>query len=171
MIIHAFEGLLKFDKDNKVVPALAESYETSADGLTWTFHLRSGLKWSDGSALTAKDFVYSWKRVADPATAAPYGADLLSIVTGYDEASAGNLDKLGVEAPDDNTFIVHLDAPCTYFDKIAAFAVLVPVQQATIEANGDGWTTNPATYITDGPYYMTEFTDGSQIVFTKNPNY
>ncbi len=171
MIIHAFEGLLKFDSKNEVVGGLAESWEQSKDGLTWTFHLRPNLKWSDGSALTAKDFVYSWKRVADPLTAAPYGYDLLNLVVGYEEASAGNTDALGVEATDDNTFVVHLTNPCIFFDKIAAFAVLVPVQQATIEANGDGWTTKPASYVTSGPYYMTEYTDGSQIVFLKNPNY
>ncbi len=171
MIIHAFEGLLKFDQNNDIVGGLAESWEQSEDGLTWTFHLRPDLKWSDGSALTANDFVYSWKRVADPNTAAPYGYDLLNIVAGYEEASQGNIDALQVEAPDDNTFVVHLSSPCVYFDKIAAFAVMVPVQQATIEAAGDSWATDPATYITDGPYYMTEFTDGSQIVFEKNPYY
>ncbi|MBO4375558.1 MAG: peptide ABC transporter substrate-binding protein [Lachnospiraceae bacterium] len=171
MIIHAFEGLLKFDKNNNVVPGVAESYDVSDDGLTWTFHLRKDLKWSDGSDLTAEDFVYSWKRVADPATAAPYGYDLLNMVKGYDEAEGGNVDALGVSAPDATTFVVELSTPCVYFDKICAFAVLVPVQKATVEANGEGWSTNPATYITDGPYYMTEYTDGSQIVFTKNPNY
>lgn len=171
MIIHAFEGLLKFDRNNNIVAGLAEKWNQSADGLTWTFTLRKGLKWSDGTPLTAEDFVYSWKRVADPATAAPYGYDLLNLVVGYDEASAGNLDALGVEAPDANTFVVHLENPCIYFDKIAAFAVLVPVQKATIEAAGDSWSINPKTYITSGPYYMTEFTDGSQIVFQKNPNY
>ncbi len=171
MIIHAYEGLLKFDRDNNIVAGLAEKWEQSEDGLTWTFHLRPNLKWSDGSPLTAEDFVYSWKRVADPDTAAPYGYDLLNMITGFEEASEGDLDKLGVEATDKNTFVVHLISPCIYFDKIAAFAVLVPVQKATIEANGDGWTVNPKTYITCGPYYMTEFTDGSQIVFTKNPNY
>ena len=171
MIIHAFEGLLKFDRDNNIVAGLAESWEQSSDGLTWTFQLRDGLKWSDGSALTAADFVYAWRRVADPVTAAPYGYDLLNMVEGYNEAAAGDIEKLGVEAPDERTFIVHLVNPCIYFDKIAAFATLVPVQQATISANGDGWTTEPASYVTDGPYYMTEFTDGAQIVFTKNPYY
>ncbi len=171
MIIHAFEGLLKFDKDNNIVPGMAESYDVSADGLTWTFHLRDGLKWSDGSDFTAEDFVYSWKRVADPATAAPYGYDLLNYVKGYDEAEAGNVDALAVSAPDAKTFVVELNNPCVYFDKIAAFAVMVPVQQATVEANGEAWSTNPDTYITNGPYYMTEYTDGSRIVFAKNPNY
>ncbi len=171
MIIHAFEGLLKYDQEGKVVPGLAESYEVSEDGLTWTFKLREGLKWSDGSDLTADDFVYGWRRLADPVTAAPYGYDLLNIVEGYDEAAEGNLEALGVEAPDATTFIVKLKSPCTFFDKIAAFASMMPIQQATIEANGDGWTINPETYITSGPYFMTEFTDGLQIVFEKNPNY
>ncbi len=171
MILHAFEGLLKFDKDNNVVPGVAESYDVSDDGITWTFHLRDGLKWSDGSDLTAEDFVYSWKRVANPETAAPYGYDLLNYVKGYDEAEAGNVDALAVSAPDAKTFVVELNSPCVYFDKICAFAVMVPVQKATIEANGEAWTTNPDTYITDGPYLMTEYTDGAQIVFQKNPNY
>lgn len=171
MILHSFEGLLKFDRDNNIVAGLAESWEQSDDGLTWTFHLRPNLKWSDGSALTAEDFVYSWKRVADPATAAPYGYDLLNMVVGFDKAEAGDVDALGVEAPDANTFVVHLTDPCIYFDKIAAFAVLVPVQKATVEANGESWTINPETYVTDGPYFMAEFTDGSRIVFQKNPYY
>ncbi len=171
MIIHAFEGLLKFDKNNDVTAGLAESYEVSDDGITWTFHLRDGLKWSDGSDLSADDFVYSWKRVADPMTAAPYGYDLLNCVKGYEEASEGNLDALAVSAPDKNTFVVELKSPCVYFDKICAFAVMVPVQQATVEANGESWSVNPDTYVTDGPYYMTEYTDGLQIVFEKNPYY
>ena len=171
MILHAFEGLLKFNRDNNVVAGCAEKWEQSTDGLTWTFHLRDGLKWSDGSALTAEDFVYSWRRVADPATAAPYGYDLLNMVEGFDEASAGNLEALGVSAPDAKTFVVKLSSPCIYFDKIAAFAVLVPVQKAAIDAAGDSWATAPKSYVTSGPYYMTEFTDGSQIVFEKNPYY
>ncbi len=171
MILHAFEGLLKFDQDNNVVPGVAESYEMSEDGLTWTFKLRDGLKWSDGSDLTAEDFVYSWKRVVDPMTAAPYAYDLLNYVKGFDEASEGDLDALAVSAPDPQTFVVELSNPCIFFDKICAFAVLVPVQQATVEANGESWTIDPETYVTNGPYYMTEFTDGSQIVFQKNPNY
>lgn len=78
MILHAFEGLLKFDRDNSVIAGCAEKWEQSSDGLTWTFHLRDNLKWSDGTPLTAEDFVYSWRRVADPTTAAPYGFDLLN---------------------------------------------------------------------------------------------
>ncbi|MBR4630863.1 MAG: peptide ABC transporter substrate-binding protein [Treponema sp.] len=176
MIIHAFEGLLKFDRDNNIVAACADKWEASSDGLTWTFHLRDGLKWSDGSDLTAADFVYAWQRVADPATAAPYGYDLLNVVEGFDVASTpaengGDVTKLGVSAPDAKTFVVKLTTPCIYFDKIAAFAVLVPVQAAAIAKAGDAWSTSPASYVCNGPYYMSEFTDGAQIVFKKNPYY
>ena len=171
MLITAFEGLLIVDENNQVQPGQAESWEVSEDGLTWTFHLREGLKWSDGTDLDAADFVYTYKRVADPDTAAPYSQTAVGMIAGYDEAMAGNPDALQVEAPDANTFIVHLSYPCTYFDKLAAFATLSPVQQETIEANGDAWATSPETYISNGPYYMTEWTVGQQIVFSKNPYY
>lgn len=171
MLLFAYDCLLNVDKDNKIIPGAAESYDVSDDGLTWTFHLRDGLKWSDGSALTAKDFVYSWKRVADPATAAPYGETVLGMVKGFDEAAAGNVDALGVSAPDDTTFVVQLAHPCAYFDKLAAFATLSPVNQATIEKNGDAWATQPDTYICNGPFYISEWVPSSYILFTKNPYY
>ena len=171
MIITAFEGLLIVDENNQIQPGQAESYEVSDDGLTWTFHLREGLKWSDGTDLDANDFVYTYKRVADPNTAAPYSATAVGMIAGYDEAMNGDPDALQVEAPDALTFVVHLSYPCTYFDKLAAFATLSPVQQETIEANGDSWATAPETYVSNGPYYMTDWTVGQQIVFTKNPYY
>lgn len=171
MLLFAFDTLLAVDKDNKIIPGAAESYEVSEDGLTWTFKLRSGLKWSDGSPLTAKDFVYSWKRVADPNTAAPYGETVLGMVKGFDEAAGGDVDALGVSASDDTTFVVELSHPCGYFDKLAAFGVLSPVNQATIEANGDAWATKPETYITNGPFYISDWVPSSYILFTKNPNY
>lgn len=171
MLLEAFECLLIVDQDGQLQPGQAESWETSDDGLTWTFTLRDGLKWSDGSDLTANDFVYSWKRVCDPNTAAPYAETVLGMVKGYDEAIAGNTDALGVSAPDDKTLVVELSNPCTYFGSLAAFATLSPVQEATIEANGDAWATKADTYVSNGPFYMTEFELGSHITFSKNPNY
>lgn len=171
MLIFAFDCLLNVDKDNNIIAGAAEKWENSDDGLTWTFHLRKDLKWSDGSALTAKDFVYSWKRVADPATAAPYAATVLGMVKGFDEAQKGNVDALAVSAPDDLTFVVELSNPCPYFEKLAAFATLSPVNQATIEKNGDSWATKAETYICNGPFYISEWVPSSYIVFTKNPNY
>ena len=171
MLLHSHECLLIVDQDGKLQPGQAESYEVSEDGLTWTFHLREGLKWSDGSDLTANDFVYSWKRVCDPMVAAPYAETVIGMVKGYEDAIGGNLDALAVTAPDDLTLVVELNAPCSYFGSLAAFATLSPVQQATVEANGDAWATAPETYISNGPFYMTEWVPGSHITFSKNPYY
>lgn len=171
MLLHAFECLLVVDQEGKLAPGQAESWEVSEDGLTWTFHLREGLKWSDGSDLTANDFVYSWKRVCDPLVAAPYAETVLSMVAGYEDAIGGNLDALQVVATDDRTLSVTLNAPCSYFGSLAAFATLSPVQQATVEANGDAWAIAPETYVSNGPFYMTEWEPGSHILFSKNPNY
>ena len=171
MLLHAFECLLTIDQDGQIAPGQAETWEQSEDGLTWTFHLRDGLKWSDGSDLTANDFVYSWKRVCDPMVAAPYAETVLGMVEGFDEAIGGDLDALQVSAPDDQTLEVKLSAPCTYFESLAAFATLSPVQQATVEANGDAWAIAPETYISNGPFYVTEWVPGSHIIMSKNPYY
>lgn len=171
MILHAFEGLLTLDENGQLKEGQAESWETSEDGLTWTFHLRDGLKWSDGTDLTAKDFVYSWQRVCDPNVAASYAETVLGMVKGYDEAVAGDITKLDVQAPDEKTVVVNLANPCSYFGELAAFATLNPVQQATVEANGDAWATSADTYISNGPFMMTEWVPGSHITFSKNPNY
>ena len=171
MILHTFECLLTVAEDGTLAPGQAESWETSEDGLTWTFHLRDGLKWSDGSALTANDFVYSWRRVCDPMVAAPYAETVLGMVEGYQDAIGGNLEALGVEATDDSTLVVHLSQPCSYFGSLAAFATLSPVQQATIDANGDGWAVNADTYVCNGTFYISEWVPGSYIMCTKNPNY
>lgn len=171
MLLHAFECLLTVDESGNLAPGQAESWETSEDGLTWTFHLREGLKWSDGTDLTANDFVYSWKRVCDPMVAAPYAETVLSMVAGYEDAIGGNLDALQVAAADDLTLVVTLNAPCSYFGSLAAFATLSPVQQATVDANGDAWATAAETYISNGPFYISEWVPGSHILMSKNPNY
>ena len=171
MLLHSFECLLAVDENGQLVPGQAESWETSEDGLTWTFHLRDGLKWSDGSDLTANDFVYSWKRVCNPMVAAPYAETVLSMVEGYDKAIEGDLDALQVVAQDDNTLVVTLSTPCSYFGSLAAFATLSPVQEATVTANGDAWATSAATYISNGPFYVSEWVPGSYIMMTKNPYY
>ena len=171
MLLHSFECLLAVDQNGQLAPGQAESWETSEDGLTWTFHLRDGLKWSDGSDLTANDFVYSWKRVCDPMVAAPYAETVLSMVEGYDKAIEGDLDALQVVATDNNTLVVTLSAPCSYFGSLAAFATLSPVQQATVEANGDAWATKAETYISNGPFYVSDWVPGSYIMMTKNPYY
>lgn len=171
MILTNFECLLTNDENGQIAPGAAESWEVSEDGKTYTFKLRDGLKWSDGTPLTAEDFVYSWQRVCDPNVAAPYAETVLSMVEGYDDAITGDIEKLNVEAPDDQTFVVHLKDACPYFESLAAFATLSPVQKATIEANGDAWATDASTYVSNGPFYITEWVPSSYILMEKNPNY
>lgn len=171
-IITIFEPLLLINENNEVVGGQAESWEASEDGLTWTFTMRDGLKWSDGTDLNAKDFEYSFKRMANPDTAAPYAETCLGMIDGFDAAQAGDTDALNVKASDDGkTLTIVLSYPCSYFDKMAAFATMSPVQQATVEANGDGWCTSAETFVSNGPYMITEWTPSERIVLTKNPNY
>ena len=182
-VITVFETLLIINENNEAVPGQAESWTTSEDGLTWTFTMRDGLKWSDGTELNAKDFEYSFKRMANPDTAAPYAETCLGMIDGFEEAAGfpdadgnptvePNLDALNVKASDDGkTLTIVLGYPCSYFDKIAAFAAMSPVQKATVEANGDAWCTSPDTYVCNGPYMITEWTPSERIVLTKNPNY
>ena len=177
------EPLLIIDENNEIQPGQAESYEVSDDGLVWTFHLRDGLKWSDGSDLTAADFEYSFKRLACPDTAAPYAETVVGMIDGYQDAignpdADGNTttdpdwDALNVHASEDGkTLTIQLAYPCSYFDKLCAFAAMSPVQQATVEANGDAWCTQPDTYICNGPYMITDWIPSERIVLSKNPNY
>ena len=182
-LITVFEPLLLIDENNEVIPGQAESYTVSDDGLVWTFTMRDGLKWSDGSDLTAKDLESSFKRLAAPDTAAPYAETVVGMIDGYADATGnpdedGNMttepdfDALNVVASEDGkTLTVTLSDPCADFDKLAAFAAMSPVQQATVEANGDAWCTQPDTYVCNGPYMITDWVPSERLVLTKNPNY
>ncbi len=167
MIQHTFEGLIKWVDDgtgNAVhAPGMAESWDVSEDGTVWTFHLREAT-WSDGEPVTAQDFVYSWKRLNDPATAADYSY-MITPVKGF------GTDDLAVTAVDDMTFEVELNNPCLYFADICAFPACYPVREDIVEANPDQWTTDPATYIGNGPYVITEWVHNSYILMEKNAAY
>lgn len=186
-IVHVFSGLVGFeqDKDGKMVlvPDCATELPTgvaTGDGKTaYTFKLRDGLKWSDGTALTANDFVYAWNRAADPATGADYSY-MFEVIDGYDDMmdmydENGNLKGekkfLNVTASADGTeltVVLTVDVP--YFHELCAFPAYMPVRQDLIEANGDAWATAPATYIGNGAYKVTEFTQ-TQMVLEKNENF
>ena len=182
-IITIFEPLLLINENNEVIGGQAESWEASEDGLTWTFTMRDGLKWSDGTDLNAKDFEYSFKRMVDPNTAAPYAETCLGMIDGFEEAAGfpdadgnptvdPNPEALNVKASEDGkTLTIVLSYPCSYFDKMAAFAAMSPVQQATVEANGDSWCTSADTFVSNGPYMITDWTPSERIVLSKNPNY
>lgn len=173
MLVTLFETLLIIDENLEVVPGQAESYQVSDDGLVWTFTMRDGLKWSDGTDLTAADFEYTFKRIADPVVAAPYGETVVGMIDGYDKVvETGDIENLNVVASEDGkTLTITLGTPCAYFDKIIAFGTMSPVNKATVEANGDAWATTPETYVCNGPYMIQEWVPGERIVCVKNPNY
>ena len=170
LAVNMFEGLYTYDAEGQLQPALAESTEVSEDGMTYTFTLRDGLKWSDGTDLTAKDFEYAWKRAAAPETGADYGYMFDAIAHTED----GALDVTASE--DGKTLTVKLVAPCAYFLDLAAFPAYLPVPQAQVEA-AEGWETNPgawaaeAGFVTNGAYTMTAWTHEESMVLTKNDNY
>lgn len=164
MLVHAYEGLMTLDENGTPVYGQAESHTVSDDGLTYTFKLRDGLKWSDGKPLTAEDFVWSWNRAIAPETAADYEY-MFESIEGYTEG------KLNVSAPDDRTVVVKLVAPTPYFLELCAFPTFYPVRRDIVEANPDTWTLNPSTYISNGPYALQEWVHDSHMVYKKNPNY
>lgn len=171
ILLHLFEGLYSLDQEDIPRPAQAESCDISPDGKTYTFHLREGLAWSDGSPLTAGDYVYSWQRLADPAsgTSTSY---LLAGVAGYQEVQeSGDPQKLQVSAPDDRTFVVQLNAPAAYFLDLVSSGYFLPVQQKTIAENGEQWALSPDTYVGNGPYRLKEWVPDSHILMEKNPAY
>lgn len=166
MISHLFESLIRWDDDGEgnavLKPGIAESWEVSDDGLTWTFKLRDA-KWSDGKDITADDFVYSWNRLVDPATGADYEY-MLDMVKGYDEK------KLDISAPDPKTFVVNLSVKCPYFEEICAFPAVMPVRKDIIEANKT-WTNSPETLVSNGAYKLEKWEHNSTLSMVKNPEY
>lgn len=174
IIYNTFEGLVSYSTtDGSLIPGQAEKWDISPDGLTYTFHLRPGLKWSDGSPLTANDFVYAAKRILTPATAAQYVNLYTDYVVGAEELykDPAKADGLGIQATDDNTLTVTLKAPTPFFIDIVGMWAWDPVQEATIKAKGDKWTNDAASYVSNGPFKMDEIKLGESYVLAKNPNY
>lgn len=172
-IVNCFEGLVTYNEAGEVVPGNAESWSSNDDMTVYTFKLKEGLKWSDGTALTANDYVYSAFRVLDPATAGQYVNMISDYVVNGNEYYAGEVtaEEVGIKALDDLTLEFTLAAPCPYFVDLVSMWVYFPVQQATVEANGDQWTTKAETYIGNGPFKVTEINMGESYVLEKNENY
>ena len=180
---HQFENLMKYQMINalagedanmhntEVVPGQAKSYTVSDDLCVYTFTLRDDIYWSDGEPVTANDFVYSWRRLVDPATASDYGYFLDGIVKNAAAIQTEEMAKeeLGVKAVDDKTFEVTLEAPCAYFLEMCAFASLVPLREDVVEGK-DNWT-DPANIVVNGPYIITEWVHDSYIKMVPNEKY
>ena len=166
LTVNSFSGLYAYDATGKTVPACAAGYEVSEDGLTYTVTLREGLKWSDGSDLTARDFVYSWKRAASTELSADYSY-LFSGIAGYP-------DDLQVSAPDDRTFRFVLSAPCAYMEDLMSFSVFCPVKQSAVESYA-GWKNDPggwcreAGFVSNGAYVCTAWDHDLSMTYEKNP--
>lgn len=172
LINHAFEGLMKLDKDNKIVEAQAVKYEVNEDKTVYTFTLRDGIKWSDGEPVKAEDFVYSWQRLVSPNTAADYNY-MIDMVKNANEIMEGKKkpEELGIKAVDEKTVEVTLTTPTPYFLEVCAFPATFPVRKDIVEANEDTWSTEPDTYIGNGPYVLKKWEHQSKMTYVKNENY
>ena len=169
MILHAFAGLASYDTEGNIVADSAKELVAgveNADGtVTYTYTLRDGLKWSDGVEVKPSDFAYAWNRAIDPATGADYEY-MFSIIQGYDEG------KLNVVADDEaKTLTVTLKNYCNYWEQLLVFPTYLPVREDIVTANGDAWSTDPSTYVSNGAYKLTSWTHDSKLVFEKNENY
>ena len=172
MILNAFEGLMVLDENDQPVEGTAESMEVSEDGLVYTFKIREDAKWSDGEAVTADNFKYSWLRALNKETAAEYAYQLFYIKNAekfYNgEATA---EEVGINVIDEKTLEVTLETPTAYFPQLLAFTTYVPLREDIVSANPEGWATNPETYVSNGPFKLVQWDMKDQLVFEKNGNY
>ncbi|WP_207652908.1 peptide ABC transporter substrate-binding protein [Anaeromicrobium sediminis] len=173
VITNTFEGLMR-EVDGKIVPAVAESYEISEDGKTYTFKLRD-TKWSDGQPITAYDFEYGWKRALDP-NLIPQPAEYafqLFYIEGAQDAYEGkaSLDDVAINVIDEKTLEVTLVAPTEYFLELTAFYTFMPARKDMVDKDPEKWAINPETAVSNGPFILTEYHLGDKIVLEKNQNY
>lgn len=170
------DGLMQMDADGQAVPATAESYDLSDDGLTYTFHLRSDAKWSNGTPVTAADFVFAWQRAVDPAVASEYAYMLSDIgqIKNAAEIIAGDMDKseLGVTAVDDTTLQVELNVPVSYFLSLMYFPTFYPVNEEFFNSCGDTFATSPETTLSNGAFILDSYEPAATAFhLTKNVDY
>jgi ABC-type oligopeptide transport system substrate-binding subunit len=168
-----FEGLTNPDpRTLEPEPGQAYRWETSADGRTYTFHLRPGLQWSDGSPLAAEDFRWSWIRVLRPETASRYASFLDPVLNAeaFHQGAIRDERQVGLAAPDDSTFVVTLAAPTPYFLFLTTYYTLFPVPRGVVERQGERWT-RPENIVSNGPFVLQSWRQGDRFVFVKNPRY
>lgn len=176
VVIQMFEGLVRHEADWVTLsPGAAEFLPMpTRNGTRYTFRLRTNLKWSDGSAITSEDFVYSWLRAMDPKTLGSYSYWLTDYIVGAKEyAAAPSLElakKVGVQSLDPRTLQVDLTAPVPFFLYLLADPIFAPVKKSVIEAHGDRWT-RPENIVVNGPYTLKEWKVNEKIVLQKNPHY
>ena len=166
-----WEPLVWLDADFNSYPGGADSWETSADGLTWTFHLRPTAKWSDGTPVTADDWVFAIQRMLSPEIANPYGWFYFGIKNAetYQKGEVG-VEELGVAKVDDTTIQITTATPIPYFLQVVGFLPTIAPKHM-IEQHGDAWADSPETALSNGPFIIKEWNKGKDIVYVPNPEY
>jgi len=166
-----FEGLTRYDKDGKIAPGIAESWEISDDGKTYTFHLRDA-KWSDGTPVTANDFKYAWLRALSPELASQYAYQLFYIkgAEAYNSGK-GKAEDVAITVVDDKTLKVELTEPAPQFLGLTAFQTLMPLKKEAVDANPDFKVEGDKKIVGNGPFVIESYKSKDKIVLKKNPNY
>ena len=172
----AYEGLITFDPKGAVIPGAAESWEASADGMTYTFHLRDGLKWSNGDPLVAQDFVNGVLRTLNPETASEKGYYFYSVINikGAEALANGDTNDpttLGMTAPDARTVVVEMLTPAPHILDIMGGFQVTPLHSPSFAANGTATFIDPARVVSNGAYIIAEVVPQSHVLLTANPNY
>jgi oligopeptide transport system substrate-binding protein len=168
-----FEGLTTYDpKTLAPRPGMAESWEISKDGLTYTFKMRRNVRWSNGNEVTADDFLFSWRRAISPRTAAQYAYQFYYIhgAKAFNKGDINDFTKVGIKAPDKYTMVVTLTAPTAFFLDLTSFQTYMPVHQNTVNTHGDKWT-RPKNMVSNGPFLLKEWSSEKRVVLEKNPTY
>ena len=171
VLSNTFEGLCRTDEKDKAIKGGAESWNVSEDGLTYTFNLRKDAKWSNGDKVTAQDYEYAWKRVLNPETGAEYAYQMYYIegAEAYNTGK-GSVDDVAVKALDDYTLEVKLHSPTSYFLELTAFPCYFPVNKKVVESDSN-WATKVDTYVSNGPFKMTEWKQKDSLVLERNNEY
>ena len=169
-----FSGLVEQDDSGKIQPALAQSYALGSDNVTWTFNLRSGLKFSDGTPLTSADIVYSLDRALQPATKSSFASGYLGLIKDSDKLAAGKIKTIigdSLKTPDANTVVIVTSKPAAYFLESLSVQTSYIVEKSLVDKYGANWTDHLDTGGDSGPFIVSKYTHGKEIDFTPNPNY
>lgn len=172
VIYNMFEGLLRIGSDNKPEPGMAEKWEVKDNGKKYIFHLRDGIKWTDNTPITAKDFKYGILRVLDPATGSPYSYHAYCIKNGkaYNSKKT-KAEDVGVKVIDDKTLEIDLEHSVPYFLDILSWHLLIPLKEDMVKKNPNTWANDPSTIVSNGPFKLVEWKHNDHMMFEKNPNY
>ena len=169
----AEEGLFRMDENNQPQPALCDTYEVTDDKLTYTFHLRDGIQWSNGEPVTAADFVYAWLKQMSTDATNGYSFIMTDYIVNGQEYNEGTVDasEVGVKAVDDQTLEVQLKSPTPYFLNLTTMDMFFPVNEAFCEEQGTNFALSPDSMLYCGPYVITSYDPAVGVTFEKNDNY